>query len=324
MTPTALAVTEQFRPEFENRWQVEYQQMIARTSGCYESYAVTGEFREFPLLAKTNSVRRLTKRFEETAPEDISTGKRRVTTTPHLSPLIFDRKDLMKFGTLESPIPKSIENQRAETARNQDMTVVGVAGQPGGLIGQAINVDENGIVSYPEFDDAAYTIPVNYRYGVANGANSGMSYDKLTHLKTRLAKFNVRSQDSTTNNPSGMCLLLGYSQIEDLIQDVKLRNRDEASALLEQIADGEIKDVLGFTVRALDDDLLPFDEQTGIRTCIAFAKNGVAFGYNEMPNHELDVLPTKTHSVQSVFYFDWGMARVWDQAVWKVPCQEVA
>ena len=83
---------------------------------------------------------------------------------------------------------------------------------------------------------------------------------------------------------------------------------------------GEPRDNLGCTIRAIDDDILPI--AAGVRTCIAFAKRGVAFGYNEMPNHELDVLPTKTHAIQSTFYFDWGLGRIWDQAVWKVPCLE--
>lgn len=319
-TPTALQVTEQFRPEFDNRWHTEYQQVISRTAGCFESYPVIGTDREFPLLGKTNSVRKLTKRFEETSPEDITTGKRKIKSDPYLSPLIFDRKDQKKFGTLESPIAPSIANQRAETERNRDAVVVGQDGEIGGLLGRAIQVGENDVVSYPDFDPQ-YTIPVNHAFNVNAGPNVGMSYDKLLRLRTRLAKLNVRSQDNTDNNPSGLCLFLGYSQVEDLLQDQKLRNRDEASALLEQVAEGAIVDVLGFTVRALDDEVLPIDGN-GIRTCLGFAKRGVAFGYNEMPNHELDVLPTKTHAIQSVFYFDWGMGRIWDEAVWKVPCQE--
>jgi hypothetical protein len=318
-TSTALAVTEQFRPEFDNRWQTEYQQMIARTSGMFEAYPVMGTDREFPLLAKTDSVRRLTQRFEETAPSDITTGKRKIKSDPYLSSLIFDRKDQKKFGTLESPIAPSIANQRAEIARNQDETVVGVAGQVGGLLGSAIQVDADGVVSYPVFD-STFTIPVNYDKAGSGGAGFGMTYDKLTRLKQKLAQYNVRSQDSTTNNPSGLCLLLGYSQIDDLLHDPKLYNRDNATALLEQVMDGQIHDVQGFTIRAIDDDILPI--AAGVRTCIAFAKRGVAFGYNEMPNHELDVLPTKTHAIQSTFYFDWGLGRIWDQAVWKVPCLE--
>jgi hypothetical protein len=57
---------------------------------------------------------------------------------------------------------------------------------------------------------------------------------------------------------------------------------------------------------------------------VAFAKNAVAFGYNEEPNHELDKLPTKTHAIQSTYYFDWGLGRIWDQGVWKVLCEETA
>ena len=147
-----------------------------------------------------------------------------------------------------------------------------------------------------------------------------MTYDKLTRLKHKLAQYNVRSQDGSTGNPSGLCLLLGYAQIDDLLHDPKLYNRDNATAMLEAVMDGEIHDVQGFTIRAVDDDILPI--AGGVRTCIAFAKRGVAFGYNEMPNHELDVLPDKTHAIQSTFYFDWGLGRIWDQAVWKVPCIE--
>jgi len=315
---TTLDVTRQFRPEFEDAWSVEYQRVRASAENCVPMFPVIGESREFPLLPPTDSVRKLTKQFEETAPTAITTGKRKIVTEPYVSPVAFDRKDQKKFGTLESPIGPTIANQRAEIARNMDRTVVGTATGIGGLIGKAIEVDAAGAISYPSFD-STYQIAVDYvRSGSA--VNSGMSYNKLIRLKEKLAKYNVRSQDDTTNNPAGLCLLLGYSQVSDLLHDNKLYNRDNATALLEQVMDGEIHDVQGFTIRAVDDDVLPISG--GVRTCVAFAKNAVAFGYNEMPNHELDVLPTKTHTIQSTYYFDWGLGRIWDKAVWKVLCEE--
>lgn len=316
---TNLPLPEQYRPEFEDHYDREYQQQIARTAGLCDSVAIMGEDREFPQLPKTVSVRKLTKRFETTAPKDITTGKRKLKTQAYISPIKFDRKDQMKFGTLESPIPGTIANQRAEIARNQDAVFVGKAGEVGGLLGKAIEVGENDLITYPDFDDA-YTVPVNYAYGVTGGPNTGMSYDKIVSLRTQLGKLGVRSQDASTINPSPSALLIGYSQVEDLLHDPKIQNKDNASALLEQAAEGAIVDVLGYTVRVLDDDVLPISG--GIRTCVAFCKSAVKFGYNEMPVHELDRLPDNTHTLQSVFYFDWGLARIWDQGVWKLPCAE--
>jgi hypothetical protein len=277
-----------------------------------------GSEREFPLLPPTDSVRKLTKQFEETAPSTITTGKRFVVTDPYITSVAFDRKDQKKFGTLESPIGPTIGNQRAEIARNMDQTVVGTPGKIGGLLGLAIEENAAGARTYPDFN-SDYVIAANYE---RNGSsNTGMTYDKLVYLKQRLAQFNVRSQDDTTNNPAGLALILGYAQVTDLLHDPKLYNRDNATALLEQVLEGEMKDVQGFTIKAVDDDVLPIDGSS-IRTCVAFAKNAVALGYNEMPNHELDVLPTKTHAIQSTYYFDWGLGRIWDKAVWKVQCDE--
>lgn len=315
---TALELTNQFRPEFEDGWHTEYQRVRSSAAGCVNMYPIAGEYREFPLLPKTNALRKLTKRFEETAPSDITTGKRRVTTTPYVCPIAFDRKDQKKFGTLESPIAPTIANQRAEAERNLDETIVGTPGEIGGLLGKAIEVDNAGTVSYPTFD-SDFEVAVDYVYSGA-ATDSGMNYDKLVFLKQKLAQYNVRSQDSTTNNPAGLCLLLGYAQVNDLLHDNKLYNRDNATAMLEQVMDGEVHDVQGFSIKAVDDDVLPISG--GVRTCVAFAKNAVAFGFNEMPNHELDVLPTKTHAIQSTFYFDWGLGRIWDQGVWKVYCDE--
>lgn len=316
----ALAPYEQFRPEFEDNYLIAYQQTMARADGLLEKVAVSGEYREFPMLAKTNSTRKITQRYEDTAPNSYTTGKRRIVTNAFVSPIIFDRVDQKKFGTLESPIAPTIMNQRAEAARNMDAAIVGTASEVGGLLGKAIQVDADGLVSYPSYD-SAFVIPANYQYGVTGGPNRGMSVSKLQNTLTRLGKFNVRSQDNTTNNPAAFALLLGYSQIEDLLNDVKLENRDHATALLEQVQEGKIVDVLGFTVRAMDDSVLPIDGN-GIRTCIAFAKNAAKFGYSEMPTHELDKLPTKTHAIQSTFYWDWGVGRIWDEAVWKIPCLE--
>jgi len=322
MNNNALASPEMYRPEFEDRYMHEYQQTISRAEGLVDKCTVGGEFREFPILAKTDATRKITSRFEETAPNTVSAGKRRVVTDAYVNPLIFDRKDEMKFGTLESQIGPSIQNQRAEAARNMDATIVGVDGEVGGLIGQAIQVDDQGVVSYPAFDDVNRTIPANYAYGTTGGANTGLTYDKILHLKTKLGKLAVISQDATTNNPAALGLLIGYSQIEQLLQDDNIRNRDYASAKLEQVAEGKIVDLLGFSIKAMDDDVLPFDDGTNLRTCVAFAKNAAKFGYNETPNHMLDRLPTKTHAIQSAFYWDWGLGRIMDEGVWKVPCEE--
>ena len=322
MNNNALASPEMYRPEFEDRYMVEYQQTISRAEGLVDKCTIGGDFREFPIMAKTDATRKITSRFEETAPNTVSAGKRRVVTDAYVNPLIFDRKDEMKFGTLESQIGPSIQNQRAEAARNMDATIVGVDGEVGGLIGQAIQVDDQGVVSYPAFDDVNRTIPANYAYGTTGGANTGLTYDKILHLKTKLGKLAVISQDATTNNPAALGLLIGYSQIEQLLQDDNIRNRDYASAKLEQVAEGKIVDLLGFSIKAMDDDVLPFDDGTNLRTCVAFAKNAAKFGYNETPNHMLDRLPTKTHAIQSAFYWDWGLGRIMDEGVWKVPCEE--
>ncbi len=322
MNNNTLRSPEMYRPEFEDRYRHEYQQNIARADGLVEKCTVGGEFREFPILAETDSTRRITKRFEETAPSTVSSGKRRIVTDPYVSPLIFDRKDEMKFGTLESQIGPSIMNQRAEAARNMDATIVGVDGENGGLIGKAIQVDEQGVVSYPAFDDANYTIPANYAHGATGGSNTGLTYDKLLNLKTKLSKLNVISQDNSTNNPAALALLIGYSQIEQLLHDERISNLDYASAALEQVAEGKMVDFLGFSIRALDDSILPYEDGTNLRTCIGFAKNAAMFGYNENPAHHIDRLPTKTHAIQSTFYWDWGLGRIQDKGVWKLPCLE--
>jgi hypothetical protein len=315
-----LPSPELYRPEFDDMYEIEYQQTIANADGLFEKVVVSGEYKEFPLLAKTSSARKITKRFEETAPGTVDAGKRRVSTDPYVDPLIFDRVDEKKFGTLESQIGPSIQNQRYEAARNMDEVIIGTAGERGGLIGLATEVSSAGVVSYPAFD-ATYTIPVNFAYGVTSGPNKGMSYDKITHLMTKLAKFQVRSQGNTTNNPSAFFGLLGASQIEDMLQDSKYNNRDSATAAIEQVARGEIVDVNGVTLRVIDDSILPIDGG-GIRTCIFGAKRGARFGWNDQLNHELDRLPTKTHAIQSTLYWDWGLGRIWDQAIWKIPCLE--
>lgn len=322
MNNNALPSPEMYRPEFEDRYQHEYQQTVARAEGLVDKCVVGGEFREFPILAKTDATRKVRGRFEETAPDTVSAGKRRVVTDAYINPLIFDRKDEMKFGTLESQIGPSIQNQRAESARNMDATIVGATGEVGGLIGSAIQVDEQGVVSYPAFDDVNRTIAANYAFGTTGGSNVGLTYDKILNLKTRLGKLNVISQDASTNAPSALGLLIGYSQIEQLLHDDRIANLDFASSKLEQVAEGKIVELLGFSIKAMDDDILPFDSDNNLRTCVAFAKNAAKFGYNETQTFELDRLPSKSHAIQSVCYWDWGLGRIMDEGVWKVQCLE--
>ena len=107
--------------------------------------------------------------------------------------------------------------------------------------------------------------------------------------------------DGTSSNVG-----LSYDKI------VNARKRLGASNVAGQNVEGG-SDALGFTIIAVDADLLPVVSNS--RSCFAFAKSCVAFGEAESPQTFVDMLPTKKHDTQIRSEWGFGGTRLDDAGV---------
>jgi hypothetical protein len=261
-----------------------------------------GDSRRFNKLGKTTS-KKMTGRFQDSAPEDVATEMRTLYTEFRDVENFVSRVDAIRLGEIDSPHSSIIQSHLATAGRDRDIAILA-------MLGGSVYEGKNGN-SEVVFDDANQTIAKNYNKD-GTTSDTGLTYDKIVNMRTRLGKKNVAGQNVENGSPLG--LVVTHDEIEDLLHDDKFINRDYRSKL-EEAQTGMIVDAFGFTIIAVDPDLMPLD--TGARSVFAFAKNCVAFGYSEEPKTFVDTLPTKKHDVQIRSEYAFGGTRLDDEGVVK-------
>ena len=293
-------VPEHFPTLYQDEWRLEVQQLSSRLQGLVPVYPVMGDSRRFNKLGKISS-KDLTGRFQDSAPDDVSTEMRHLYVNFKTAENFVSRVDSIRLGEIDSPHSSIMKSHMAAAGRDRDQAIID-------MLGGDVYEGKNG-TSTVAFDTANYSIAKTYVYS-GTPANSGLTYDKIVNARTRLGLKNVAGQNVEGGSPLGM--VITHDEIEDLLHDDKFINRDYR-AKLEEAQSGSIVDAFGFTIIAVDPALMPVASNT--RACYAFAKNCVAFGYAEDPQTFVDTLPTKRHDVQIRSEWAFGGTRLDDEGV---------
>lgn len=296
-------VPEHFPTLYESEWRLQLQQLTSRLNGLVPSYSVQGESRRFNKLGKVESVD-MTGRFVDSAPQDVSTEMRHLYVSFKTVENFVSKVDSVRLGDIDSPHAAIIKSQIAAAGRDRDAAIIA-------MLGGDVYEGKNG-TSVVAFDDGANSIAKTYHYD-GTSTDAGLTYDKIVNARTRLGAANVAGQNVEGSSSLGM--VITHDEVEDLLHDDKFINRDYR-AKLEEAQSGSIVDAFGFTIIAVDGSLLPVD--TATRSCYAFAKDCVAFGYAAEPETFVDVLPQKRHDTQIRSEWGWGGTRLDDAGVIKV------
>lgn len=163
---------------------------------------------------------------------------------------------------------------------------------------------------------AAQTIPVNF---VDSGVpvNLGMTFAKLLEIATKFSIDQVVGQD--VEDTSQACLMLTPRQVKNLLNEQKLTSSDFG---LQRLVDGQIVHAFGMAIKSVAPALLPYDPVTGIRTCVAFAREAMVFGMAESPVSRVDELIDGDYDIQIYSSWGWGACRRIDEGVIVIPCAE--
>ncbi len=291
---------------YEDSWKLQLQQLESRLAPFIDVDVIHGEGKRYQRLPKV-AARQITERFGDTNPEDISTEYRWLYVNFKDSAHILDRREQMQLGAVGSPHTQIMRLQRAAAMRDMDKTLIdGVRGtvQSGKTGATAITLP------------AAQQIAVNF---VDSGtpANSGLTFAKVLEAATRFGISQVFGQD--VENQSQGCLAISARQIKNLLLEEKLTSADYG---IRRLMDGQVVNLFGLAIKVVDPDLLPYVSATDVRTCVAFAREHVAFGVAEHPAAFADVLPGKRHDIQLRTEWGWGCTRLAEEGVIDIACDE--
>jgi hypothetical protein len=230
--------------------------------------------------------------------------RRRIQTKPYDWADLIDRKD--KLRMLADPTSSYVVNARNAINRKMDRVIIDAA------TGIAYS-GKNGNTSVPF--PASQQIAVDYDDAGAVTV-SNLTLAKLRKVILILRENEVIDDDSENEAPDTITGVLTASQLDALLRTTPVTDADFTN--VKALVSGKVKQFLGINFKYTQ--LL---KKTGnVRSCLFYVKKGIRLSVAK--EFESDVGPRrdKRNSVQVYVCADFGAARMWEEAVVEVLCDE--
>jgi hypothetical protein len=230
--------------------------MDCRLNGKYKQYTVNGKERTISQIGKSK-MRLITTRNGKTVPSDSPLAKRWLRLSGYDEVTFIDEFDDISLGELSAPTSEHV--QAHAYAANRTFDEVMIAALEGTAYIGAAGTTE---VTVP----TAQKVAVDYvKTGTAT--NSGLTLAKLLQAKQIL--------DSNEVPTEGRYMVHSAQQLYDLLNDVdEVKSGDYNN--VKALVDGTVNRFAGFEF--VMTELLTLVTATDVRTCIAYQKDGLAWG----------------------------------------------
>lgn len=294
----SFQITAAFTEQYSENVEHLVQQMDSRFQGKTRSESQKGKTKFWEQLGATRAVRR-TSRHADT-PRVESQHKRRAC---YLND--YDWSDLVDSLDETKMLidPKSPYAQSAAMAflRAKDEEVITAA------TGTAYADKDGSGAVVAQVLPAGQKIAVNY-----GGSSIGMTLAKLIKAKSILGKNEVAK---------GSTLYFAYSQqqLDDLLLNVsEVSNADYAA--VKALVDGEVSYFMGFEF--IKTELLTLNTSTDVRTCFAYAKQGILAAVGQDGKGRISERDDKNYATQVYYNMSVGATRMQEEMVVEVLCDE--
>ncbi|CAB4186646.1 hypothetical protein UFOVP1329_17 [uncultured Caudovirales phage] len=250
-------------------------------------------------------------RFGTTAAQEFEAGYRSgFWSSLDATPIKFDRNDQALLDSIPLPTGPVIADMTSGLARLQDQLFIDCA------VADALGGNEPYIT--PQAFPAGQVIDIGYiKPLVALGANQGMTPWKILEARRRFkaAYIDFDSED--------MVLAMSSEEETQLILSAEEAKSDAWAKVTlawfeQRLAGNKEAKLMGF--RVVESERLAVNGDTGVRTCVAFAKRAFCVSPIMGIETHIDVITKERHSIQVSAYSKFGAFRVFDEMVLEIPC----
>jgi hypothetical protein len=297
--PALTTIPQHYPVQFETNWRhrVQAKQSLLKEYVTLDS--IQGKEKSYNFL-ETAIMREITTRAGETTSQDQATAKRWNRTRGYDAVKRFDEFDDALLGQIVLPDSDVVMSHAAAYKRKCDELIAAAA------VGTAYT-GEDGVtaVTVP----AGQQVAVNYvETGAA--ANSGLTVGKL-----RAAMF--RLDDAEVDEDEERFFVAGPKQKEELLRSTEVTSKDYN--VVQALVEGRIDRFMGFKFRWTKRTVI--NTSTDIRSCFAYVKSGIVLSDDGLKTH-MDILPTQNHALQIRSVARLGAARVEEEKVVVVFCDQ--
>jgi len=290
---------EHFQTDFADNWDHLVQQKESRLENKVKRVTVKGKERTFSQLGKSK-MRLITTRNGKTIPSDTPMAKRWLRPKGYDEVTFIDQFDQIALGELPTPESEHVESHARAAKRTMDQTIIDA------LTGTAY-IGEDGTTAVDL--GIGQKVDVDYVFSGA-AANSGLTLAKLTRAAYILDKNEVEKD--------GRYIIVTAKQLNDLLTNVvEVKSTDYNN--VKALVDGTITRFMGFEF--VQTELLSLNS-TDVRTCVAYQRDGLAFGIGMDKSVKIDIRADLNHTVQIRTVLMIGATRLEEERVVLIACDE--
>jgi len=236
-----------------------------------------------------------TTRAADTLLNDTPHSRRMVTLADYEVADLIDDQD--KLRMIVDPTSSYAQAQAFAIGRSMDDVIITAA------TGDAKTGETGGTTtSLPN----AQKVLVNH-----GGSNVGLTIDKL-----REAKYIMDNNDVDPSIPRVM--VVGPKQIQDLLESTSITSSDFNT--VKALVQGEVNTFMGFNF--ITSTRLAHNTGTDVRTCFAYAVDGITLAVAKDLTVRIDERPDKGYAVQVYACMSIGATRMEEEKVVEISCDE--
>ena len=277
------------------------QQKGSRLRGLVRNEAVRGKSAFFDQIgSQVASVR--TTRGADTLLNDTPHARRRVTLADYEVADLIDDQDNLRM--IVDPTSTYAQAQAFAIGRAMDDVIISAA------TGTASTGETGGTsVTLSGYNSGSQIVAATVR---ASGSGStGLNIEKL-----RQAKFLM---DNASVDPSiPRVIVVGPKQIQDLLATTEITSSDFNT--VKALAQGQVTDFLGFNF--VPSTRLSLDSSTDVRSCFAYAVDGLLLAVGKDLHVRIDERPDKSYATQVYAAMSIGATRMEEDKVVQIECDE--
>lgn len=288
---------------YKSNIEIQFQQRGSRLRQTVMVEPMNAEFDFFDRIGPTDAVEVLN-RHSDTPLISTPHDRRRITLRDFDWADLIDRKD--KIRLLADPTAPYTQNAVMALGRKVDDVIIeaatgnAFAGKTGSII-----------VPFP----AASEVPVDY-VEVGGAVNSN-----LTIAKLRRVRFLLDSEEAVENDMEGKKseMIFGIvtaAQIQSLLRTTEVTSSDFNS--VKALVNGEIDTFMGIKFIRTQ-RLVVF---ANIRECLFYPKSGITLGLGQEIDVDVGPRRDKRNSIQVYVRGSYDAARMWEEKVLRVRCDE--
>ena len=293
--------------QFSRRLRADLQQTASKLRGLVTVHTgIRDKMFEIPRIGK-RALSTSTGGKADTPDNDNTFSKRYIVPSWEEDGYVHDRQLDLQTQYGDQIITQTQEAQLAACERTIDKYIINAC------LSDALQAGKTGPEKVALPDSQKIAMNAVYGKAPAEPVDTGLTFDKIRLARAKLVKGEALKRGDKA------IFLVSVNQLMELLDDEKATNSQYVA--VKSLIDGDLKTaVMGF--EWVQTDQLPYDKEMKKRTCVAYVREAVDFGFWEDSRTEISKRADKKNCTQIYTTIGLGGVRFEDKGVVAVECYE--